>query len=186
MLDGPFASLLQAALSAAAGVLVAVPSNVAAQSTDITTEYLMTLHAPLDPPQIANRDLFIYNVQPGGWVKGPNIQGEFLAPSADWLRVMPNGTSKVDIRGSIKADDGSIIYITYTGRIVLTEHTLQKLAINDETLGPDDLYFMTSPTFETISEKYGWLNDVVAVGKMVSLKAGTDSSHVTYDIFLVR
>ena len=54
-----------------------------------------------------------------------------------------------------------------------------------ETLGPDDLYFVTSPTFETASEKYGWLNDIVAIGKIVSCKTG-DGEHVTYDIFAVR
>jgi hypothetical protein len=32
---------------------------------------------------------------------------------------------------------------------------------------------------------YGWLNDVVAIGKIVSLNR-TETRHVTYDIFAVR
>jgi Protein of unknown function (DUF3237) len=84
--------------------------------TQITTAYIMTLHAPLDPPLGANSDLQIYNVRPGGWVRGPSIRGEVIGPSGDWLRVMPNGARKLDVRLAIKADDGSIIFMSYTGR----------------------------------------------------------------------
>jgi hypothetical protein len=79
-------------------------------STRIKTEYLMTLHAPLEAPQTVGRDLLIYNVPPGGWVRGPRIRGELVAPTADWLRLMPDGTAKLDVRASIRADDGAIIY----------------------------------------------------------------------------
>lgn len=152
--------------------------------TNITTEYIMTLHAPLESPQRANSDLLIYNVRPGGWVKGPGIQGELIAPSADWLRIMPNGTLKLDVRLSVRADDGSIIFVTYTGRIVASSEATQRLEAG-ETLGPDELHFMTSPTFETTSKTYGWLNDTVSIGKIASTKGG-DDCHVTYDIFAVR
>ena len=47
----------------------------------------------------------------------------------------------------------------------------------------EDCYFLTTPTFETKSEKYGWLNGVQAVGKMVSLKGG---DHIRYDIFSAK
>ena len=47
-----------------------------------------------------------------------------------------------------------------------------------EEIGPIDAYFVISPTFETTSKKYGWLDDIVAVGKMVSAKGG-DGGHVT-------
>jgi hypothetical protein len=49
------------------------------------------------------------------------------------------------------------------------------------------MYFMTSLTFETSSEQHGWLNGIVAIGKMTSSKdpdAGT-GGHVRYDIFAV-
>ena len=40
-----------------------------------------------------------------------------------------------------------------------------------------------APTFETKSEKYGWINAVQAVGKMTSLKFG---DHLDYDVFAVN
>ncbi len=38
----------------------------AAQSTQIQTEYLMTVYAPLAPPQVVSSDLFIFNIREGG------------------------------------------------------------------------------------------------------------------------
>lgn len=153
--------------------------------TQITTEYIMTLHCPLDPPQGANSDLQIFNVRPGGWVRGPAIRGEVIAPSGDWLRVMPNGARKLDVRLSIKADDGAIIFMTYTGRAAVAPADAARRLAAGETLGPDQFYFVIAPTFETAAPAYGWLNDIVAVGKIVSLNR-TASRHVTYDIFAVR
>lgn len=153
-------------------------------STRITTEYLMTIHAPLEPAQTAAADLQIYNLRPGGWVKGPAIQGEVIAPGADWLRVMPNGAYKLDVRMSIRADDGSIIYVSYTGRIVIPDQAAAR-ALAGEVLGSDDLYFVTTPTFETASPTYGWLNNIVAIGKIAATKEG-DGGFVTYDVFAVK
>ena len=153
-------------------------------STQITTEYLMTLHSPLAAPQTVSSDLQIFTAPPGGWIKGPAIKGEIIPPTGDWLRAMPNGTQKLDVRLSIQADDGSSIFMTYSGRIVMPEKVATKYAAGD-VLGPDDCYFTITPTFETASKTYGWLNDIVAIGKMVSCKGGEDS-HVRYEIFAVR
>ena len=153
-------------------------------STQITTEYIMTLHAPLDEPQDVNNNLQIFNVRPGGRVEGPAIRGEVVAPSADWLRIMPDGTRRIDVRLSIKTDDGAIIFMTYMGAVAALADAAARLAAG-ETLGPDQFYFITAPTFETASPTYSWLNDIVAVGKVISLNRSNDR-HVTYDIFAVK
>ncbi len=153
-------------------------------STGIVTEYLMTLHAPLAPPQLAGEDLRIFGALPGGWVEGPRIKGEIVPPTGDWLRNLPNGSSKLDVRLSIRADDGSFIYVTYTGRIVMSDVASEAYR-NGRTIGPDDVYFITAPTFETASKSYAWLNDVVAIGKIISAKRG-EGAHVTYDVFAVK
>jgi hypothetical protein len=36
--------------------------------------------------------------------------------------------------------------------------------LQGETVDPSQYYFRTTPVFETASEKYGWLNRIVAVG----------------------
>lgn len=73
-------------------------SRAVAQTTQVTTEYLMTLYAPLDPPQKIDDSLTIYNVGPGGWARGPRIRGTVIAPAGDWIRVMPAGNLRQDVR----------------------------------------------------------------------------------------
>jgi Protein of unknown function (DUF3237) len=153
------------------------------QTTQISTEYLMTFYAPLDAQQI-DASLTIFNVRDGSWVKGPKINGTLLAPAADWLRVMPSGSSRVDVRGTIKTDDGALIYITYGGVISHTKESLDRL-MKGEVLTSKDHYFITSPTMQTSSEKYAWLNHVQCVGKVVEVKVG-ENSYVKYDIYVVR
>src|SRR5262249_27930893 len=138
-----------------------------------------------EPPQAANSDLQIFNVRPGGgWARGPAIRGEVIPPSGDWLRVMPGGTRKLDVRISIRADDGAIIFMTYVGRSRATADVVQRLEPG-ETLGPAQLNFLIPPPFKTAAPAYAWLNDVVAIGKIVSLNRSANR-HVTYDIFAAR
>jgi hypothetical protein len=154
-------------------------------STQITTEYIMTLHAPLDPPQDVDSSLQIFNVRLGGWLRGPAIRGEVIAPSGDWLRVLPNGTRRIDVRLSIRTDDGAIIFMSYTGRATAAPADAAARLAGGETLGPDKLYFIITPTFETAAPAYAWLNNIVTVGKPISLNR-SDDRRVTYDIFAVR
>jgi hypothetical protein len=169
------------ALACALGVS---PTVTRAQTTTISTEYLMTLYAPLDPPQQIDSTLSIYNVREGGWARGPKINGTLVGPAADWLRTMPGGSLRLDVRGTIRTDDGALVYITYNGVISLSPETFARLA-SGEVLTSNDLYFITAPTMQTASPKYAWLNHVQCVGKVVEVKAG-ENSFVKYDIYIVR
>src|SRR5262245_33755820 len=48
-----------------------------AQTAQIKTEYIMTLHGDLEPPQAIDAATLIFNVK-GGWVEGPRIKGKAL------------------------------------------------------------------------------------------------------------
>jgi hypothetical protein len=166
-------------------VAFAISSPVAhAQTTEITTEYLMTLYAPLDPPQQIDGSLLIYNVREGGWVRGPKINGTVLAPAADWLRVMPDCSMRLDVRATFQTDDGALVYTSYNGVISSSEENAARLA-NGEILTSEDLYFVIAPTLRTSSETYAWLNHVQCIGKIVEIRGG-DNPFVKYDIFVVR
>jgi Protein of unknown function (DUF3237) len=158
------------------------PPALYAQTTKISTEYLMTLYAPLEPGQEIDSSLYVSNVRPGGWVKGPRINGTLLAPSGDWFRVLPSGASRLDVRATIKTDDGALIYITYNGIFKDSEET-EARASKGEVLTSTDMYFVIAPTMQTSAKKYDWLNGVQCIGKMVSYKS---DSYVKYDIFVVR
>ena len=154
----------------------------AAQTTQLSTEYLMTLYAPLAAGQAIDSSLYVNNVRPGGWVKGPRIKGTLLAPAGDWARVLPSGVSRLDVRATIKTDDDALIYISYNGIYKDTEE-VEARAAKGEVLTSKDLYFITAPTMQTSSKKYDWLNGVQCIGKMVSYKS---DAYVQYDIFIVR
>ncbi|WP_461480886.1 DUF3237 domain-containing protein [Porticoccus sp.] len=154
-------------------------------STTIATEYLMTYVAPLDPPLAIDDGMMIVNVRPGGWVKGPQISGKFVAPGADWLRIMPSGVFRLDVRGLIETDDGAHIFISYNGIIKNSEQSAARLN-NGELLTDRDIpYFIAAPTFQTASEKYAWLNDIQAINKMTEIQFGPEG-YVKYDVFLIR
>jgi hypothetical protein len=158
------------------------PHPAAAQSTQIQTEYLMTLYAPLALPQVVSTDLLIINIREGGYVDGPRIKGKIIQPAGDWYRRMPNGTTRMDVRLTVQTDDNAFIYVEYVGVAKLSKEAGDRLG-KGETLGSHDGYFIMTPRFQTTSEKYAWLNELIAVGRMVSLKLG---DHIKYEIFSVR
>ena len=165
-------------------VLVAASGIAEAQTTEITTEYLMTIYAPLDPPQRIDQTLFIYNVRDGGWVKGPKISGKLIAPGGDWLRAMPGGSFRLDVRATFKTDDGALVYYATNGIISHSKESFDRL-MKGETLTSKDHYFITVTTMQTSSDKYAWLNQVQCVGKIVEVKVG-ENAFVKCDIFIVR
>jgi hypothetical protein len=164
--------------------LLAWQSPAAAQSTEITTDYLMTLFAPLERFPIDNSTVVV-NVTAGGRVNGPRINGRIIPPGGDWLSIMPSGARRLDVRLLIETDDGAVIYMTYNGIYVTSEEVAAALARGEVVTHRMVPYFMTAPTFQTSSEKYAWLNNIQAVGKMIELKSG-EGSYIKYDVFIVR
>ena len=166
-------------------LLCGVSTAAVAQTAQIKTEYLMTYLAPLDVPVAIDGSLQIFNVKPGGWVKGPKINGTLVSPGGDWLRTMPAGVFRLDVRAMVRTDDGADIYVSYNGIIQHSRESVERLMKGDVLTDKDIPYFVTAPTFQTSSLKYAWLNGVQAVAKMVELKAG-DGGYVKYDVFIVR
>ncbi len=159
--------------------------NSTIQSTEITTEYIMSYEAPLDPPLAIDESMMIVNVREGGWVAGPKINGKFIAPGADWLRIMPSGNFRLDVRGLIKTDDDAYIYLTYNGVIKNTPESLERLTNGERLTHKDIPYFLAAPTFQTSFEKYNWLNEIQTINKMVEIQFG-DKGFVKYDVFVVK
>jgi hypothetical protein len=157
-----------------------------AQTTSIETEYLMTYQAPLDLPYAIDGSLLIVNVKPdGGWAKGPKISGKFISPGGDWLRVLPSGALRLDVRATLETDDGALIFISYNSIIQHSKESAERLNKGELLTTKDIPYFITAPTFETAPEKYAWLNGVQAINKLVEVKLG-EGGYVKYDVFIVR
>ena len=156
-----------------------------AQTTQISTEYLMTVYIPTERKAI-DSGLTVVNILPGGWVKGPRISGKIIPPGGDWIRTMPSGALRLDVRLTIETDDGAQIYMTYGGVVVGSKEAGEALARGDVLNDKGMPYFITTPQFQTSAEKYNWMNQIQAVGKMAELKRAKNDAYVKYDIFIAR
>ncbi len=160
-------------------------ANSNAQTTQVSTEYLMTMYLPTERVAVDNA-LTIVNILPGGTVRGPKISARVLAPGGDWVRTMPSGALRLDVRLTLETDDGALIYMTYGGVVVGSKETSEALA-RGEVLGEHGFpYFVTTPQFQTSSPNYDWLNRLQAVGKVAAIKRAKEESYVRYDIYAVR
>ena len=98
--------------------------------------------------------------------------------------VRADGSGALDVRLSLRTNDGAIIYMTYFGRLVALDGDIQyalDFSKPDDPQGAGRYYFRTNPLFETGDERYTWLNHVVAVGK-----GRTGDGGVIYDVFAVK
>jgi hypothetical protein len=100
--------------------------------------------------------------QGGGTINGTRVRGQLLHGSGgDWLIVRPDGAGQLDVRITIKTDDDALIYMRYEG--ICAGDAVPRV-LGGEAVPPGDYYFRTTPYFETSSQKYAWLNTIVAVG----------------------
>jgi len=87
-------------------------------------------------------------------VKGDRLRAELLgAAAADWAVVGPDGTGSLDIRETLRSDDGAVIFVQYNGRLDASQGLQFPMTI------------YVAPRFETGEERYAWLNRIQAVGK---------------------
>ena len=86
----------------------------------------------------------------GGSVDGPKVKGKIVDNSGgDWLTLRADGSFKLDVRLTIKTEDGADILMTYNGIGVPV---------------PGGAAIRSAPLFETGDERYTWLNKVQAIG----------------------
>ncbi|HEV2055599.1 MAG TPA: DUF3237 domain-containing protein [Methylomirabilota bacterium] len=149
---------------------------------DLKTELLCEMSADLEEPQdigttpYGNRRIISVT---GGSFAGPRLKGEVLPGGGDWLLIRPDGVRQLDVRATLRTDDGHLIYVSYRGIADISPAVFQRL-LRGEAVDPAEYYFRTTPVFETGSEKYGWLNRIVTVG--VGTRTPTGVGYIVYAI----
>ena len=101
-----------------------------------------------------------------GRFEGPRVKASLEAPAADWVSNRGDGTVKLDVRFTLRTDDGAAILVTYNG---IGEPTATGLSLR------------SAPLFETGDARYAWLTRLQAIG--VGQRVGTT---ITYDIYALR
>ena len=151
--------------TALAGLGAASVNSASAQSApgpELKSEFLLELLLDTEPAMNAGTT----NITPvsGGSFSGPRLKGTVLPGGADWVTKSPNGDIHLNVRITLQTDDEQLIYMSYTGLI----HRSMKTGAT---------YWRVRPVFETASEKYDFLNHMVAVGVSKQVRG-----KVAYDI----
>lgn len=115
----------------------------------------------------------------GGTFEGSRLRGTVLIGGSDWLLGRTDGALQLDVRLTLKTDDGELIGMTYRGVRHGPIEVIERLNRGD-TVDASEYYFRTAAFFETSSAKYGWLNRIVAVAMGHRPHAG-----LLYDVFEV-
>jgi hypothetical protein len=107
----------------------------------------------------------------GGSFEGPQLRGKVLPGGADWLLVRSDGVLELDLRITLETDDHALIYMTFQGLRHGPPEVFAALG-RGEAVDPASYYFRTLPRFETATEKYAFLNRIIAVGVGEPLPGG--------------
>lgn len=99
----------------------------------------------------------------GGTFEGARLKGTILPGGADWIIARPDGSTTLDVRLVLQTDDGATIGMTYRGLRHGPVEVMDKVN-KGEFVDPALYYFRTAIQFETASDKYAWLNGIIAIG----------------------
>jgi uncharacterized protein DUF3237 len=102
----------------------------------------------------------------GGRFEGPRVKASVQTPAGDWITNRPDGSYRLDVRLTLKTDDGALILVTYNG--------IGQTTVTGATL-------RAAPLFETGDSRYAWLTRLQAVA--VGERVGTTLS---YDIYALK
>src|ERR1700739_1475903 len=102
----------------------------------------------------------------GGRLEGPRGNAAVQTPAGDWITNRADGSYRLDVRLTLKTNDGALILVTYNG-------------IGQTTDAGASL--RTAPLFETGDPRYVWLTRLQAIG--VGERVGT---MVKYDIYALK
>lgn len=152
---------------------------------DIRTEELFDIVVNLQPRldmgdgPLGRRVLF---GSAGGAFEGAALRGEVLPGGGDWTVFRPDGVMTLDVRLTLRTEDDALIHMTYGGRWVTPPDLQAEMSdpVRRYEVDPARYYFRTNPLFETGSQQYGWLNDIVCVGSGYLVEGA-----VAYKVFRV-
>lgn len=156
---------------------------------ELKTEFLFEVKIPLAPPMdigaAPDGQRMIFMAASGKFA-GPRMNGDVIPMSGgDWSRIRADGTGALDVRLTLKTDDGALILMSYLGRMIASQENFAyalDFAKPDDRAGAETrYYFRTNPMFETGDKRYGWLNNIIAVGK-----GRTGDGGVIYEVFEVK
>jgi hypothetical protein len=152
--------------------------------SDLKTEFLCTVTANTDwrsvidvgaTPHGTRQIIYIK----GGTFEGPKLNGTVLPGGGDWFVRRADQMVELDVRCVLRTDDNHLIYCSLRGINEMSSEVAIK-AITGQYIDSSKYYFRVTAVIETGSEKYTWLNRIIAVGVGKLIPTG-----VEYEIYTV-
>ena len=99
----------------------------------------------------------------GGDFEGPWLRGSVLpGGSADWLLLRADGVLELDLRATLRTEDGALISMRSFGLRHGPPEVMEAIA-RGEVVDPAAYYFRTTPRFESSHPAYTFLNHRLTV-----------------------
>jgi len=133
--------------------------------TELPVEHLVDLSVDLEPAQLIPTPFGLrYTlVVKGGRFGGPRLSGKLLPGGGDWILFGNDGVGRLDVRATMRTDDGALIHMTSGGASRVPPDAQERLEAG-ETIPFADSYIRSTPRFEAGDERYSWINEAVTVG----------------------
>lgn len=145
-----------------AALLDGLPGSLKA----VKTRSLFVLRLDVKPYQVLGATPGAFRrvgVVPGGSFEGDRLSGVVLEGGNDWQTIRNDMATTLNVRLVLKTTDDSLIGMTYQGIRHGPADVIARIDAGED-VDPALYYFRTSPTFETGSERYDWVNRITAVG----------------------
>lgn len=157
-------------------------ANLPETLRSLQTQHLFTMRADVKPIVVIGAAPGGYRragIVTGGVFDGDRLSGVVLDGGNDWQTLRSDGSVLLDVRLILKTDDGDLISMTYKGLRAGSPDILKRIDAG-ESVDPSKFYFRTNPLFETSSTKYGWMNNILAIGS-----GFREAKGVIYSVFEV-
>ncbi len=132
----------------------------------MNTRLLMTMHVKVGA--LLNIGAVPYGTRRtaplgGGTFEGPRLRGTILpGGSADWQLLRSDGVLEMDLRFTLRTDDGALISMRSFGLRHGPPEVIAAIG-RGEPVDPSTYYFRTMPRFKTAHPAYVFLNRLIAV-----------------------
>ncbi len=147
----------------------------------LDVEHVFDLRVDLEDPLVfptAGGTRLTYIVRHGA-LDGPRVRGELLGGGGDWVVLGADGVGRMDVRATIRTDDGVLIHYASRGVAKLPATGRDTVAAGGR-IPYESSYIRSTPRLETTDERYAWLAGLVLVA--VSEFSAGHSDHRVYGV----
>ena len=102
----------------------------------------------------------------GGTIRGERLNGTVLAGGADFQIIGPDGFTRLEARYVIRLDHGAQVYVDNRGVRFGAPDVMARIT-RGEPVDPAQVYFRSTPRFETGAPAYQWLTRPVFIASGV-------------------